>query len=133
MHVPSQLGSLPTNSCSRLCQPQLPSSLKWLPALLAKHHAGPSRTLVTVCSASSVASTEGSAFGEAGLPPVPIPHLRWGASAEQGPRESMEDVTQIVPNARCGFFFASKYAMLSHYLSFRGGLLVEILHACQGK
>lgn len=63
--------------------------------------------LLNVCSASTVASQEGATSEEAGSFPSAVPHLRWGVGAEQGPREAMEDVVQVVPNGKCGFFFAS--------------------------
>ena len=32
--------------------------------------------------------------------------LEYGASLEQGPRDTMEDFITVVPRARCGFLFA---------------------------
>lgn len=39
---------------------------------------------------------------------VEIRELRYGVAAEQGPREDMEDIIQVIPDAHCGFLFASK-------------------------
>lgn len=65
--------------------------------------------LLNVCSASVVTSHEGATSDETDPFPSPVPHLRWGVGAEQGPRETMEDVVQVVPNGKCGFFFATVY------------------------
>ena len=63
--------------------------------------------LLGVCAASTVTSQEGATSDDFAPLPNPVPHLRWGVGAEQGPRETMEDVIQVVPDGRCGFFFAS--------------------------
>jgi len=34
--------------------------------------------------------------------------LRFGIGAVQGPRETMEDVVQVIERGRCNFLFASK-------------------------
>jgi hypothetical protein len=52
-----------------------------------------------------VAPSEGAAAGESGSPYSL--QFRWGVGAEQGPRDTMEDVTQVVTDGCCGFFFAS--------------------------
>jgi hypothetical protein len=67
---------------------------------------GSSYPSLTICSGSIVAQSEGTAAGESGSP---FSHnFRWGVGAEQGPRETMEDVTHVVTDGCCGFFFASK-------------------------
>jgi hypothetical protein len=59
----------------------------------------------TVCSATVVAPNEGTS-AEGSPTPYSL-QFRWGVGAEQGPRDTMEDVTQVVTDGCCGFFFAS--------------------------
>lgn len=66
---------------------------------------GSSHPSLTICSASIVVSDEGTAAGESGSPFAF--KFRWGVGAEQGPRDSMEDVTHVVADGCCGFLFAS--------------------------
>ncbi|KAL6786020.1 PPH1 [Auxenochlorella protothecoides x Auxenochlorella symbiontica] len=53
--------------------------------------------------ATSVTATD--AASETSTPPP----LRYGVSLTQGPREEMEDVAQVIPDACCGFLVASVF------------------------
>lgn len=66
---------------------------------------GTNHPSLTVCSASVAVSNEGTAAGESGSPYSL--QFRWGVGAEQGPRDTMEDVTQVVTDGCCGFLYAS--------------------------
>lgn len=66
---------------------------------------GSSYASLTICSASTVVPNEGTAAGESGSPCSL--KFRFGVGTEQGPRDTMEDVTQVVTDGCCGFFFAS--------------------------
>ncbi|KAL4541917.1 hypothetical protein Ndes2526B_g06412 [Nannochloris sp. 'desiccata'] len=68
---------------------------------------GSSYASLTICSASTVVPNEGTAAGESGSPCSL--KFRFGVGTEQGPRDTMEDVTQVVTDGCCGFFFASVF------------------------
>lgn len=94
--------------------PTLPNCLAAVPA--GPGHAPPRAARPDAghalqCMASTASSSSEPAAIEAAPPPgqdgsEPVV-LRYGVGAEQGPRESMEDVTQVVEHGRCGFLYAT--------------------------
>ena len=61
--------------------------------------------------ASSVATSAGGAGAEK-LATGGAVSLRYGVASVQGPRDTMEDVTQVIENAPCDFLFASEFFLM---------------------
>lgn len=99
--------ALPYSACSvpgRLP----PCATQSLPVHIVGRRPSTDRPQVKV-QASSVesvlASEKGSGPGVVGG----TQPLRYGVATEQGPRDAMEDVTQVVEKGRCDFLFASEF------------------------
>lgn len=101
-------------NCTNVHKIHIPS--RWHARPWCRH----SSTRLLELHASSITESQSSNTPTNEVSESPPNIIRYGIAAEQGPRDTMEDVTEVIEKGKCGFLFASmSFSTTQHTLNSR--------------